>query len=131
MKLRGHHLICLHFYRGEGYAQPFIDHLSGLLTRAEKSEPAIVVSGPDDLCSCCPYLSNGICTHGPVAEKLIREMDARALSLLEICPGESCSWGDIRNLLPRVVGEWKEAYCRDCDWLFACERSPSFSTHKL
>ncbi|HDL01563.1 MAG TPA: DUF1284 domain-containing protein, partial [candidate division Zixibacteria bacterium] len=27
VRLRAHHLICLHFYRGEGYSEGFIENL--------------------------------------------------------------------------------------------------------
>ena len=30
-KLRGHHLICLHFYEGEGYDEPFIKSLEKVI----------------------------------------------------------------------------------------------------
>lgn len=56
VRLRGHHLICLQFYRGEGYNQDFIKHLFNILERVQY-EDVEVVEGVDEVCSVCPYNS--------------------------------------------------------------------------
>lgn len=35
IRLRGHHLICLHFYRGEGYSREFVENLEDIVRRAK------------------------------------------------------------------------------------------------
>ena len=63
LKLRGHHLVCLHYFQGEGYSREFVCNLQELVHRAEKGEPVEVVVGPDDVCRACPNLRKGRCRH--------------------------------------------------------------------
>jgi hypothetical protein len=72
--LRGHHLICLHFFSGEGYDAQFIENLRDVLKRAE-SEEIEIVSGNDDVCAKCLYLKDHKCAYDENADKEIREMD--------------------------------------------------------
>lgn len=59
--LRGHHLICLHFFHGEGYSEAFVRNLKEVLKRAE--EEVKVTDGADDVCRACPYLKNNRCEY--------------------------------------------------------------------
>ena len=42
VRLRGHHFVCLQFFRGEGYSEEFVTQLAVLLDRAA-NEPAEAV----------------------------------------------------------------------------------------
>jgi len=46
-KLRGHHLICLNFFRGEGYSEDFIKNIYSVM----KKEKVEIVKGADDVCA--------------------------------------------------------------------------------
>ena len=59
MKLRGHHLVCLHFFTGEGYTKEFIDNLNRILKKAEAGEEIEVINSADDVCIKCPYFKGG------------------------------------------------------------------------
>ncbi|MHB1127267.1 MAG: DUF1284 domain-containing protein [Bacillota bacterium] len=120
MQLRGHHLICLHFYHGEGYNQLFIDNLSGLMERAEAGEPINVVSAPDDVCSCCPNLIEKICAHQKDSEAEIQELDKKALGYLKFSPGDTVSWTDLRQKVKNAPDEWFKDFCSECNWLAVC-----------
>ncbi len=61
IKLRGHHLVCLHFFKGEGYNPEYIENLREILRRAEAGEEIEVSSGVDDVCRMCPNLKGEIC----------------------------------------------------------------------
>lgn len=76
IRLRGHHLICLHFYRGEGYSREFVENLEDVLRGAEEGEEIEVVEDADDICRACPTLRGGKCVAAPEADTEIREMDA-------------------------------------------------------
>ncbi len=69
MKLRGHHLICLHFYRGEGYSEDYVEHLWKMVKKAEEGEIIEVIAGADDICKACPYLQGDICAHKEGADQ--------------------------------------------------------------
>ena len=83
VELRGHHLICLHFFRGEGYNKDFVENLRRIIEKAE-SEFVRVVNGADDVCKKCPYNVNGICNYSETSEEEVRELDELALNLLSI-----------------------------------------------
>jgi len=121
--LRGHHLICLHFYHGEGYDQHFIDNLSGLMERARAGEPVEVVSGPDNVCRCCPNLVENICAHRKDSEAGIQKLDKKALGYLELNPGEIIFWSDLKQKVKNAPEEWFKDFCRRCDWLAVCEKT--------
>ena len=91
MKLRGHHLICLNFFKGEGYSEEFVE----IIKRILKEKEIEVVTGADDVCSKCPYLRGGFCDYKENAEKEIRELDKLACELLS--PGSITSWNEIRR----------------------------------
>lgn len=131
LRLRGHHLICLHFFRGEGYDRPFIENLSAIIGMAEGGKPVAVLEGPDDVCSACPYLKSAGCEYEENAEGSIRDMDADALRLLRARFGDVVMWPALRERLEGIVPEWKKLYCKDCAWLNACLKDPLYKSISL
>ena len=123
--LRGHHLICLHFFNGMGYDAQFVEELRKLLERAGR-EDIVIVTGPDDVCNRCPHLDGSRCAYTAEADEEITAMDGEALRLLGVSPGFSVSWLALRHLIPGVFSRWHEAYCVGCDWREACEESAWF-----
>ncbi len=120
--LRGHHLICLHFFSGEGYDALFVENLRDALKRAE-CEDIEIVSGADNICTKCPYLKDYKCEYDENADEEIREMDETALKLLNLTAGQKIKWQDLKNLIPAIFQEWHDRYCIDCDWKHVCEKS--------
>ncbi len=116
VELRGHHLICLNFFTGEGYDEEFVKRIEDALSSASIT----VIDTADYLCRACPYLDNG-CTF--VGEDEIRRMDERALELLDLKVGSEVTWTLVRERLRNAMRVWKEEFCRDCYWLNVCERS--------
>ncbi len=125
-KLRGHHLICLHFYRGEGYTGEFVENLNAILKKLTQltQEPVEIVSVADSVCLACPYLKLGKCHYsGKNSEEEIRKLDALALSLLNFMPGDKALWHDIRNKIPEIFAEWRDFACKNCSWKSACSKN--------
>ena len=120
LSLRGHHLICLHFFCGEGYSPDFAEHLRSILERAE-NRGIEVCSGADDVCRRCPHLFEEQCRYNKQAEDDIREMDQMALELLGLSTGMAAEWSAIGEKLPLIFPAWNAACCADCDWKWACE----------
>ncbi len=116
-KLRGHHLICLHFFKGRGYDEEFIENIKRILKNISKIE---VVEGPDDVCKCCPY-NIGVCNYSPDSEKEVRELDSFALKLLKFEVGDVIDWDNLKQKLPFIVEEWRNKACKDCDWRNTCD----------
>jgi hypothetical protein len=116
IKFRGHHLICLHFFKGEGYSEEFVQNLSDLITRANANETIIVTQGADDVCKACPYLEESSCKHKPDSEEQIRKLDDSALRLLGLNPGQIVIWHEIRSQVDLTPKEWFSSFCADCEW---------------
>jgi len=122
IKLRGHHLICLHFFRGEGYNLEFVDNLREIFKKVKTGAEIEVCSGPDDVCKMCPYIKDTRCFYKKDAEPEIREMDRTALNLLRLKTGSIINWQHVKSLIPEVLSEWSKQYCNDCDWREVCEK---------
>jgi hypothetical protein len=123
IKLRGHHLICLHFFTGEGYNAEFIGNLKAILTRALSGEEIEVCSGVDDVCTMCPFLKERKCHYVKHAENEIQKMDRDAVKLLSIEPGMSVMWFDMQERAKGIFRTWMKDYCRNCTWRNVCEKT--------
>jgi hypothetical protein len=123
IKLRGHHLICLHFFTGEGYNPEFIGNLREILIRAQSGEEVEVCSGVDDVCMMCPFLKERRCHYDKHAENEIQKMDRNATRLLRIEPGMKVIWFDMQERLKGILRIWMADYCRNCNWRKVCEKT--------
>ncbi|OHE58552.1 MAG: hypothetical protein A2Z47_03695 [Thermodesulfovibrio sp. RBG_19FT_COMBO_42_12] len=123
MKLRGHHLICLHFFKGEGYNPEFVKNLREILKRVEAGEELEVCSGADNVCKKCPYLKGKLCLYDKDAEAEIRAMDKRAMGLLRLKTRDRVKWQEIRKRIPEIFHAWLREYCENCDWRKVCEKT--------
>ncbi len=120
MRLRAHHLICLHFFKGEGYTEEYVENLKRILERAKVEKQEIeVVMGADDICEPCPNLKDGICGKG---DEQIAELDLLAMNLLKIKPGDRVSWGYAESKLAEIIGVWKRYACFDCEYAAICSK---------
>jgi hypothetical protein len=117
--LRGHHLICLHFFKGEGYDTVFVENLKHVIDRANR-EGVMVQRGVDDVCHACQHLEGSECNYRAGNEDEIKRLDALALRLLNLEVGAEGDWGDLEKMLPRTFHEWKSRACEKCDWLSTC-----------
>ena len=126
LKLRGHHLICLHFFRGEGYRAEFTANLGEILKRAETGEQIEVASEADDVCNICPYFKGKECHYKKESDPEIQGMDREALMLLELTVSDIVLWPDIRKKIPALFHRWSEEFCRACDWRLACGKNAFF-----
>jgi len=125
VRLRGHHLICLHFFGGEGYSDNFVENLHKVVQNAESGNVEIV-AGPDDVCIACPSLEGLECSSEDQQDEEIRMMDRFALDLLGGEPGTSVMWLELDAMLEKIFPEWFSNFCIRCKWIGACERHPRF-----
>ncbi len=125
LRLRGHHLICLHFFNGEGYDEHFINNLESVLKRAGNEE-ITVCSGADDVCTSCLHLKNVGCRYTDNAEEEITEMDQKAISLLDLSVSGRVSWNVLSSRVNEILPLWYKLYCGECDWRKVCEKHSSF-----
>lgn len=124
--LRGHHLICLHFFSGEGFTEEYINNLENIKKRLTKGE--IIKTGvqADDICKMCGYLRNGKCLYNETADIEILNMDKTAINLLGLEMVINLKWQKINTRLPSIFKAWHKKYCIDCDWLNICKKNEEF-----
>ena len=129
VKLRGHHLICLHFFHGEGYNTEYIENLSNVLKIATYNEIEIC-DGMDDVCRKCPYMKDEKCSYKEHADEEIKEMDEKAMRLLNLNKEMQTKWHKIKEGLPGIFKEWSQSYCIYCGWREACEKDDFYKKLK-
>jgi hypothetical protein len=114
-RLRGHHLICLHFFDGEGYSEGFVDNLRTIIAMADRNG-VVLVEGADAVCGPCAHLMDGVCEDEPEIDRL----DRLARSLLSAEPGARLVWAEVRDRLPDVLDAWYVGACEECSFLTVC-----------
>jgi hypothetical protein len=129
-KLRGHHLICLHFFHGKGYSPKFIENLNNILKAAAESGVE-VFQGADDVCRACPYMKAEKCMYDEHSDEEIKEMDEVALTLLNETPSMKTEWHLIKERIPEIFPLWLERYCKKCPWEKACKDNPLYKKLSL
>jgi len=122
LRFRGHHLICLHFYKGEGYTQEFIRNLKNLVDRAKKGEEIEIVVGADEVCRSCPYLVGDRCGHKHGADEEVKKLDQMALDYLGLTIGNKVAWRKVKEKVDSASQEWFAVFCKGCYWESVCER---------
>ncbi|MGQ9824570.1 MAG: DUF1284 domain-containing protein [Desulfotomaculales bacterium] len=123
LELRVHHLVCLQFFRGEGYGREFVQNLENVVARAGQGEEIRIVAGPDDVCRVCPHLLGERCAHKEGSDAEIRKLDREALRYLGAAEGETVSWPKVRERVWDAPPEWFAAFCAGCDWEKVCRRA--------
>ena len=125
VRLRGHHLICLQFFAGEGYSAEYVENMRHVVEYATR-EPALVVDTVDNVCAACPVLGpdNQCESEDGGGEEEIVRIDALALRVLDAHVGEHVTLSDARERLEADafgVGVWRAEACHGCTWEHVCE----------
>ena len=115
-RLRGHHLICLNFFRGEGYSEDFIKNIYSVIAKGKIE----IVEGPDEVCARCPYLKDNKCASNEYTNEMILFQDTEALRLLGFKSGMVVDRWMISGKLPAIIKEWKAKFCLDCFYRKVC-----------
>lgn len=126
IRLRGHHLVCLRFYDGQGFPEAYRENLRAALLAAQE-EGLIVVEGADDVCLPCPSMKDGRCVHGPGWEEEIRAMDRAAMALIGVRPGDVTSWDKLGRAVRGIFERWQREFCTSCQWRAACEGNDDYA----
>lgn len=128
-RFRGHHLVCLHFYHGEGYSPDFISNLEKALGSV-MLEGVEACEGADDICVKCPSLRENVCGYSENADTEIRKMDMLAMDLLGTHIGQRLQWDELEKKLAGIFWQWFRSCCFQCNWRPACERNEKWITLK-
>jgi hypothetical protein len=115
VRLRGHHLLCLHGFRSLGYSLPFVENMERIkkLLLDSPGEEIELLASPDDLCAKCPNLLEDTCRH----EDSVRNKDMAVLDKLSVTPGSRASAVYAFEKAQRVLAPCLEELCSSCEWL--------------
>lgn len=128
IKVRGHHLICLNFFSGEGYDEDFVRNLEQVVSELKSGVTFQIVYGSDDICYRCPNLKNNKCYYKEDSDEGILRMDMVALDLLKVRIGQRLRWDEIEVNIAKVLRKWKSLYCNLCEWRYVCEKKDKFNS---
>lgn len=112
VRIRGHHLICLSFFHGNGHSPAFAKSVLRALGELDEN-PALIIKENDDLCAHCAtqVTDEKLCTGDDCAPC---RLDALALELLDVRVGETIEFAQIRRRLPDGIATWRERACVTC-----------------
>ncbi|MHB1361336.1 MAG: DUF1284 domain-containing protein [Thermoleophilia bacterium] len=117
IRLRAHHLLCIHGFRGQGYSPLFVANMARLVERLGTSPetPVQLVTGADDICSSCPHMSNGICGR---PDQRVENLDRRVEARLGLGEGHTGSWSSLLETIRDKIDPFQlDEVCADCRWL--------------
>lgn len=124
LSIRGHTLLCLQGFRGEGYSPDFVENMAAI-HRAVTDDPARtvrVIAEPDAICGACPHLRRealpGCTLNGAGSEPDMRAQDRDVLGRLGLQAGTVLPWRDVLARIRRQVkGSDLAQICGSCRWL--------------
>ena len=124
LRLRGHHLVCLHFFRGGASCTgEFMRALGNIGERLASGEAIEVVDGGDDLCAACPSFDGSACRNTASADTEVRGLDASALAQVGARAGDAASWEELARRVYAIPEKWFVEYCEGCEWASMCRRT--------
>jgi hypothetical protein len=121
LRVRGHTLLCLQGFRGEGYSPGFVENLAAIhrILTDFPEKLVEVIQRPDHICIACPNLkSNGCHLNGPGSEEEMKKQDQEVMGRLGITDGTVLPWREILSRISERIGGGDLAgICGSCRWL--------------
>jgi hypothetical protein len=121
MQIRGHTLLCLQGFRGEGYSPGFVENLAAIHRQLEQQPDTLVeiMDAPDAVCGACPHQQSAGCTlNGRQSEDEMREQDHDVLARLGLEAGTVVAWREILHRIgASLTGAELPEICGQCRWL--------------
>lgn len=121
VRLRGHTLLCMQGFRGEGYNPQFVTNMAAIhRTLTDHPESWVeVLASPDTVCAACPHQHPSGCSlNGAGSEEEMNDQDHVVLQRLGLKAGRRIRWQDIlERIRSSVCGDDLSFICGSCRWL--------------
>lgn len=119
--LRGHHLLCVHGFRGMGYSPEFVEKMSAVVDqiRDERIDfPIKVVAAFDVTCGSCPHKGETQCEAGEGSNEHVLTMDRNVIQHLGLTDGSVYPKSVLVHLTAeKVKPDDLDFLCEGCSWL--------------
>lgn len=119
--LRGHHLLCVHGFRGMGYSPAFVEKMRAIVGRIRDIQadfPIEVVRGFDETCLVCPNKGAKKCEATRDSEAHVQALDHNVISHLGIEANHTYLKSELVALTKeKVVPDDLDRLCAGCSWL--------------
>lgn len=121
IRLRGHTLLCLRGFRGEGYSPGFVSNMADIheTLAGDPNRQIEVIASPDAVCGACPHQQGSGCTlNGERSETEMAAQDREVMRRLGLRVGDRLQWGELLEWIQASVrGEQLSSICGNCRWL--------------
>lgn len=119
--LRGHHLLCVHGFRGMGYSPAFVEKMTEIVKDVRNDEQDFlikVVAAFDDACMACPNRGQEQCEAGEGSNEHVLSMDEKVINHLGLQKEKYYSKTELVFLTAsKVKPDDLEYLCANCSWL--------------
>ncbi|MGX1901846.1 DUF1284 domain-containing protein [Thermolongibacillus altinsuensis] len=119
--LRGHHLLCVHGFRGMGYSEAFVAKMKEIVADirdARKDFPIRVIAALDDACFACPHHGKETCEADEESNDHVLSMDRRVLQHLGLKENGIYMKSElIERTAKSVQPQDLDILCQGCSWL--------------
>ncbi len=119
--LRGHHLLCVHGFKGMGYSPDFVHNMDRIVKNIRNDSidfTITVVAAFDDACLACPNRGETECEAGAGSNEHVLGMDEKVIRHLGLEPGKSYKKSELLALTAEKVEPSDLDYlCARCSWL--------------
>lgn len=128
--LRPHHGLCLHFFRGAGYSEAFVQNMAAIQHALAQNPMVTLVSGADQVCAACHHR---VGQAGCDAQQKVVRYDAAVLALCQCKVGDVLAWDDFfAKVQGRILREHRLGeICADCEWYAICSSLAAQGSLKL
>jgi hypothetical protein len=120
-RIRGHTLLCLQGFRGEGYSPQFIARMRAIHADLAAHPDTLVIPTdcPDVFCECCPHLrSSGCNLPNRENEDGMVNQDRVVLSRLGLTANTPVPWVTVlERIAATTAGSDLPGICGNCPWL--------------
>ncbi|MFA5658857.1 MAG: DUF1284 domain-containing protein [Oscillospiraceae bacterium] len=119
IRLRPHHVLCIHGFSGKGYSKQFIENLKNAIGKITYDPDNLIRLLPEEdlICAACPNNSSG-CTSANKSKLY----DKRMLEACSLKAGAVLSWREASKEAERNIfrAEKLIQICGDCQWFSIC-----------
>jgi uncharacterized protein len=119
--MRGHHLLCVHGFKGMGYSETFVEKMTDIVADVRDSGKDFdirVVAGFDEACLACPHKGETLCSGNVKSNNKVMGLDRRTIEHLGLKTGGVYQKSYLVKLTAeKVEPDDLDHICMGCSWL--------------